>query len=497
MGENKKLSAEELAELRAQLKKEAGIEDTLGAGADADDDEEEGVFGKKVYVTISEDGMKAYVRLNPVTDGSRYTVPEVKAALRNNRVVTGVSTTALMEMIGGEVYDEDVLVAEGKEVTAGTEGFFEFMIDMESKRTPEILEDGSVDYSSMNRVANVDVGDLIAIYHPAVQGSKGNDVCGKELIPRYCRDLMPLRGQHVERRGDKYYANMAGRISLSGNNIEILSVFEIDEDVTYGFGNVDFFGDVEIHGNVDSGVTIRAGGKVTISGTVGSATIYAGGDVILERGIQGGGEGKVSSNGSVFAEFIEFATINAKGDIRANYFLDSKVKASGMVYAEGKKGSVIGGEVHGLKGIEIRNAGNITETRSVIHAGFETSEYEKYSQLLHDEKKAKDKIRDLVEEMSELLVKGKKDGVNKAQKEKILKINEKKTAVYTELEEIAGKKNELATRMAQSSRANIKIHDTCYVNTMLAIGIAVTIINREEYRTKYICRNDQIERRAL
>ena len=40
MGENKKLSAEELAELRAQLKKEAGIEDTLGAGADADDDEE-------------------------------------------------------------------------------------------------------------------------------------------------------------------------------------------------------------------------------------------------------------------------------------------------------------------------------------------------------------------------------------------------------------------------------------------------------------------------
>ena len=102
-----------------------------------------------------------------------------------------------------------------------------------------------------------------------------------------------------------------------------------------------------------------------------------------------------------------------------------------------------------------------------------------------------------MEEMSELLVKGKKDGVNKAQKEKILKINEKKTAVYTELEEIAGKKNELATRMAQSSRANIKIHDTCYVNTMLTIGIAVTIINREEYRTKYICRNDQIERRTL
>ena len=102
-----------------------------------------------------------------------------------------------------------------------------------------------------------------------------------------------------------------------------------------------------------------------------------------------------------------------------------------------------------------------------------------------------------MEEMSELLVKGKKDGVNKAQKEKILKINEKKTAVYAELEEITGRKNELATRMAQSSRSNIKIYDTCYPNTMLTIGIAFAIINREEYRTKYICRNDQIERRAL
>ena len=39
-----------------------------------------------------------------------------------------------------------------------------------------IREDGSVDYQSMNMVNSVQEGDVLAKYHPAVDGVPGMDV---------------------------------------------------------------------------------------------------------------------------------------------------------------------------------------------------------------------------------------------------------------------------------------------------------------------------------
>ena len=59
----------------------------------------------------------------------------------------------------------------------GREGYFEFFFDTE-KPKPKINKDGTVDYRSMSLVQNVTEGSLLAVYHPAVQGTSGRDVTG-------------------------------------------------------------------------------------------------------------------------------------------------------------------------------------------------------------------------------------------------------------------------------------------------------------------------------
>lgn len=72
-----------------------------------------------------------------------------------------------------EIYEQDVLVARGVPAVEGQDGFYEYKVNMNLEKKPKILPDGSVDYWSMYSVQSVQKDQVIAIYHPAVQGTDG------------------------------------------------------------------------------------------------------------------------------------------------------------------------------------------------------------------------------------------------------------------------------------------------------------------------------------
>lgn len=505
--QDNKLSAEELAELRRQLKKEAEkakakepeeIVDEIIENDGEPTEEEDIEELKHVDVVISEDRMTAYAVLMTPKRSARYTIPEVVAELRANKVVLGIQTNAIMEMINLGMYEEEVEVAKGKPETPGTEGYYEYLIDMEKRTKPEIHEDGTVDYTVMNRLVNVNEGDKIAIYHPAIQGTKGFDVCGKELAPKFVRDLPPLRGKYVRKTDDnEFFATMSGKISRSDNNIEILNVYEINEDLDPTKGVLEFYGDIIINGNVEDGVVIRAGRNLTINGTVSSARIQAGGDVVLSNGIQGYEGGKITTRGNVYASFVEYATIEARGDVHANYLLNSTVKSDGIVYVEGTKGSVIGGYVHGLKGVELIDAGNITEPRNFIHAGFSVEEYRKFAKLKKKEEDLNAALAMAVAEMTGLLRIGKERGVTQAQKDRIFELNEQKDAANATLDQISIEKKELGEKIGKGANASIIARGTLYRNTTISIETAVLNILEEESYVRFLAKDNEVIRRPV
>ena len=494
MGELKKLTPQELAELRMQLKMEQ-------SGLTGEEEQEIlELSAKKITVTVARDKMSASIMLHEPED-EVYTKEEIIEALNKNNVIAGIDDDVVKQLVAGDLYDEEVVVAKGTPPVQGKDGYFEFFFDIVSRTKPLIREDGSADYSAMGRLATIQEGDLIAKYHNSVQGEKGETVTGAELMPRYVRELPVLRGKSIARNDEtnEYTATASGKISYQNGNVEILVVYEIDTDVDSITGNIEFYGDIVITGNVESGVTVRSGRNITIEGTVSSAKLFAAGDIVLQRGIQGGGKGKVSARGNVFADFIEYAEITAGGDVNANSIIGSQIDASGHVVLQGKRGCVMGGETHALKGMTIKTAGNMAEVKTILHAGFKVEDYAKTAELIREEQQLKKTLNQIVRKMSDILQKRQQDTIKntKQQKEILLELNEKKDLFYRRIDEILEAKQELAAKMALGRTASIIIKGDIYPGTTVGIDVAVFNVNQIESYVRYINKNDKIQRRTF
>ena len=295
------LSSEQLEKLKAALAKAKGLPpaasvtaskvgEVLQAAVQELPEEEnkpriETKLAEGTYLRVEDDDMTAWLYLAPPEEGQVYTKRELEDYLELNGVIKGFHSSNLSAMVKKKVYDREILVAKGQEAVPGQDGYFEYLFSPEEHVGPVIRDDGTVDYSSMSALQNVHKGDKVAVYHYAVPGVDGYTVRGTVLKATLARDLPPMRGKGITRENGVYYALNDGKIEVKDGKIDIQNVHEIIGDVDAITGKIEFFGDVIINGNVDGGVTIRAGRNIEIHGTTGGASVFAGGDVLLPRGI--------------------------------------------------------------------------------------------------------------------------------------------------------------------------------------------------------------------
>lgn len=423
---------------------------------------------------VEKDGMTAWLYLAPPDNGQTYTKNELITYLERNGVVTGYHSSNLSAMIKKKVYEREILVAKGKEVQKGKDGWFEYLFTPEEYGVPKIREDGTVDYTSMSALHNVHSGEKVAVYHHAEPGSDGYTVRGVEVKAKAPKELLPLRGKGVERVGDEYFAQTDGKIEAKNGKIDIQKVHEVAGDVTLIVGKVEFFGDVIINGNVENGVVIRSGRNIEIHGTAGSATLIAGGDVIISRGIQGGGS--ISAKGSVFADFIENTTVVAGGSVQSNTILNANISAEDKVITTGKKGAVIGGYVHGFKGIEAMTAGSDAEVKTILHSGYEQRSYERYLELRRKESEIKDKLADLSDGSRDKRMGG--FGMSMAAEIRMVEQDKIKESLAEELGKIRDEKEMLEILMEESQGAYIKVDGNIYRNVVIGVNVEQLTLNR-------------------
>lgn len=326
---------------------------------------------EKPIIRFSPDEMEAYMLLPSPDEGEEYTVPYVMQALSERGVNAGIDHEEIARMVVEEVFEREVLIARGAQPVDGVDGYFEYKFSTSFDNKPKVRPDGSVDYWSVHTIESVVAGQEIATYHPPVEGEDGFNVKGKPIQAKKGRDQMPIKGKgfEVQPDGVTYVATVDGKIEMQNNRIVILPVYEISGNAEISLGNIDFRGDVVIHGGVESGVTIRSTGSVTIDGVVEACTIEAGKDVILRSGMLGGNKASVKSKGSITAKFFEFTNIECDGDIQADVLMDCDVKCHGKVSMTGARGSIIGGTLHAIQGVEVTSLGNDAEKKTEIMVG--------------------------------------------------------------------------------------------------------------------------------
>lgn len=445
------------------------------------------------YLRVEKDAMSAWLYLKPPDDGQQYDKDKLIAYMQQKGVIKGYHSSNLSAIIKKKVYNREILVAQGQYNVDGKDGYFEYLFTPEEYGVPKIREDGTVDYTNMSALQNVHKGDKVAVYHYAVQGIDGYTVFGGALKAKGAKDLPPMRGKGILRENNEYFAQTDGKIEVKKGKIDIQNVHEIMGDVTLIIGKVEFFGDVIINGNVESGVTIRAGRNIEIHGTTGSATLFAGGDVVLSRGIQGGG--RISARGSVYADFIENTTVEAGGMVQSNTILNAQVFAKDKVITTGKKGCIIGGYVHGLKGIQAMAAGSDVEVKTILHCGYDAQDYEKLIDVKRREVETKEKLAELVDTMTDALREKRMRGssTSSTTEAKLAEWNKLKDMYFTELDDIGKQREMLEEIMETSKGASIKIDGNLYRNVMICINAEQMMVEKDTRFMKYNADHGYIE----
>ena len=336
-----------------------------------------------VGISVSSDEMEAYIIYDEkLTKMSR---ADIIKALRRKGIVKGIDEAAITRILSGEAEtDKPVLVAQGRPPVKGKDGWYEYFFRTEVARTPKQLEDGSVDYQSVEWFEIVRENQKVVEYHKAQDGVTGYTVKGTLLPALKGKELEILRGSgyRLTDDGNVYIAAMDGRIQLRGTQFVITRMFIFDETTT-ATGNVDVDGNAYVRGNVGSGTKIKATGDVVIDGFIEGAVIESGANIFLRSGVNASGLGYLRAEGDVAGSFFEAATVWAGGDIRANYSLDSELHAKGRLRLSGEKGSVIGGRADAAKGIAVYKAGNSAGVPTYLHFGV-TDEMKRRAQDLEE-----------------------------------------------------------------------------------------------------------------
>ena len=449
------------------------------------------------YVKISKDSMVAWLYLAvPGEERGNYTMDELMGFLKKNGVVTGYHRSNLAAMIKKHVYEREIVAAQGQPAIEGNNGFYEYMFDMNPHKAPKVLANGRVDYTNMSSLQNVYEGDVVAVYHHAKDGQDGYDVRGKTMLTKTVKEIEPLSGQVYceEDNPDVYLAEQDGKIEFKNGKVDIRALHEINGDVTLITGKIEFYGDVVITGSVEAGVVIRAGRNIEIRGNVEAVNLFAGGDIILARGIQGAQRAKLSARGDIYADFIEHTVAMAGGNVQANTILNSRISADGQIILTGKKGAVIGGYTHAMRGVTATEIGNVAETRTVVHVGCEKETYQKIQNARTLEATQVEEMSEVSDKINSIRQRTKKmekvpDGLELTLKT----LEAKAVTLKKELEQNRKEIKKMNDLLEAGRNSEIVVNGNIYRGTVVCLAQAQMPIERDTCFMKYYQQNGVIE----
>lgn len=436
------------------------------------------------WVEITEDKMKVY--LNLPSKGGPYTLFDLEKMLRNSGVKQGIHKAALKDIVNKKLYDQSVLVAEGKPSVQGKDGKFKFHFRRETNHRPKVLENGMVDYKSMELFETVKKDQLLVEYEPPTAGEFGYDVTGKFIIAQKGKELPPLHGEGFFMSEDRrqYFSLLDGVVELENDDkLVVKNMLVISSDVDNSTGNIDFDGDVNIMGSVTTGFRVEATGNVVIEGRCEGCTIKAGKDVLVRKGCQGQEIGRIEAGGSVTGQFFESTEIRAEEDVEVSYLLNCQVSTIGKLKVQGRRGVIIGGYVRAKQGVECFGIGTVAEVKTVLEVGIDKDDMTNYQELAKAIQKVKTEIEAMEDGVKKLM------GIPDKDEEKQKFFDRLTKGLYskkTELKEMNEQKNDMLELMTKQRGASISVTGRVYPGTILYINSEPYVVSEESINVRYV-----------
>lgn len=327
------------------------------------------VIDARVEITFDNSGMLANMMIFPPQNGGRPATMEMVAAeLAAKGIVSGIDEFDVREMVDNHVYESSVCVARATPAKNGANGYVDFKYEKTRVIQPKRDEFGVANFRELDTIVQIRRGDVIADIIPPTEGEPGVNIFGEPIPPEPGKPAKPPVGKNsvITADGEHIIAACDGHIKYGVGCFNVEDTVTVYSDLDISVGNIDFFGDVHIKGNVMEGFSIKAGKNVKIDGSVYSSEITSGGNVTVAGGIIGS---TVSSEGNVIADFFQHSTINSKGNVEGKEFAFCEVFCYGALEAKGKNGTIVGGKITSMRDITATCIGSDKYTRTEINIG--------------------------------------------------------------------------------------------------------------------------------
>lgn len=447
-----------------------------------------------VKVTIASDKSTAHISFVNIEDSFTCTSEQLEAVLKAQNVVYGIHYDKLSQIAKNpkDYFASLTLVASGDKPVDGEDGTIKLIYDLErqqGEKRPMELEDGTVDYKEVTSLSNVRKGEMIAERFPATPGLPGKAVTGEEIPPRAGKEARFKVGKNVvsDPEGNRLYTAIDGMIvKTDRDKINVFPIFEVNGDIDFNVGNIDFIGSVIVRGSVLSGFRIKASGDIRVTGSVEAAELDAGGSIEISAGILGQNKGLVKAGHSVRSSFIQDANIEAGEDVLVTQsIMHSNIRAGRNVTCLGTKGLIVGGLIQAGEKVTARTVGNSMSTNTVIEVGvlpglrIELQQLRTQMRAQADNLDKTDKALTLLDQLA---------AAGQLSPDKIamrIKLSHTKKQAQEEQTLMKERMLEIEKSLEDTEKASVEIHSVIYGGAKIVIGRYTRFVKDTTPRVKF------------
>ena len=315
-----------------------------------------------VEITFDPDGMTANMILHKAYNGGRpVTAAIVMAELLKKGINTGIDDLDIKDMVDGGVYETPICVARAIPPKRGENGSISYRYEKKRVPKPQHDEFGVADFRELNLIVPIHKGDIIADIKQPTPGEPGVNIFGRAIMPEPGKMPNITVGKNTLMTADGKYIVSAcdGHIMYGTGCFNVEDTVTVKSDLDISVGNIDFFGDIYIKGNVMEGFSVKAGRSLKIEGTVFSADLSAGGAI----------NSRIKSDANVKIGFCENTDIKADGNVESAQFAFCSVFCYGELIAKGKTGVITGGTITCMKDVTAGVIGSEKYTATEINIG--------------------------------------------------------------------------------------------------------------------------------
>lgn len=433
-------------------------------------------LASRITVELGEDAMSARVTVTPPRKGgSAPTVDQVMQELQSSGIQSGIDTERIRQVLREGHYHEPVEVARGQEPFHAQSARIEYHFNPNRGKPYLELDFGRIDLRELNFIENRSEGDLLANLVPAVPARNGWTVTGTTVpADTETREVELLAGENTELSADgtSVHATMDGNVKLVRGRVTIEPVVQV-EKVDYETGNIYFDGSVVVEKDIADRFIVKAGGDIQVGGGVGRATLQAGGNVLLKRGINGGTEGRVECDGNLYTKFIESSTVLARGNVFAEEaIMHSRLSAWRHCILNGRRAEIIGSTVVVGGSLWCKKLGSVAEAAVQVAVGVSPAfllEFRRTQEELSSREERSSQVHEQLEQIDRAL----KDGhtaekLRRAQQQ----LAEESARLNEELSALRRLYHDMRDRLEASRKSIVVVEDAVHKGSSISFGRA-------------------------